>query len=127
MFCFRGTIFTMRDRIIVVSGLLSAIVLLSMIVFSTPLDVGPLGVLVFFTMVYVAFYSFLFSGLKLIRKIIHGDSCLKRREYIRIAVASFGSILFLLMNSFRFSMMISAAIALVFAVLGCFLLRKKNF
>ncbi len=110
---------------ITIIGIVSAVVLLVMLNFTTPTQIGPLGVLVFFTTVYILFFC-VFTGLwGVLRKILGKRGEMSRKEFLSVGVVAFAPIILLLIQAFT-SVNILTVIGVVFcAFLGCFLVNKR--
>lgn len=99
-----------------------AIILLVMMNFTTPMEVGPFGVLVFFTTIYVIMFG-VFSGLVQILYRLNKKK-MQRKGYVYAAVLAFAPIMLLLVRSFGGLSIWTTALSLVFVGLGCFLVKK---
>ncbi len=112
----------MFNRIMLFVSLVFAIVLLAMMNFTTPMEVGPFGVLLFFTTIYVIIFG-VFSGLVQIFYKMNKRQ-MKRKGYFYAAVLAFAPIMLLLVRSFGNLSLWTATLALIFVGLGCFLIKK---
>ena len=114
----------MFNRLMFLFSLVAIAVILAMINFTTPTGVGPLGVLVFFIMIYVVIYGIVNLIVGLFMKAggkKHGRN--KGRYYA--AMISFGPIMLLLVQSFGSLNLITAAMTVIFVILGCFVINKR--
>ena len=106
-------------------SLFAMFVLLMMLNFTAPLDIGPFGVLVFFTMIYVLVFG-IFFGLGRVCLLVSGaKGNVSTKFVIYVAVIAFGPIMLLLMRSFEMLNIISASAVVVFVMLACFLIKKR--
>ncbi len=112
----------MFNRLTLVLSFVAVVVILAMINFTTPTGVGPLGVLVFFMMIYVVLYGVINLIVQLFMK-AGGKKQLKSRYYA--AMISFGPIMLLLVQSFGSLNIITALMIGVFIFLGCFVIKKR--
>ena len=126
-FCFSsyGIMITMRDRIVMTIGLAAAAVMLWLLVFTTPFGIGPFGVLVFFTMIYIVLFSLLIATQVVFRRILGKSKGVSNKGYLYVIVISFSGMLIMLVNAFGESWVIAVLIGAVFGVLGCFLVNKR--
>lgn len=112
----------MISRLIALSSLLAVVVMLVMMNLTNPVEVGPLGVLVFFTMFYIAMFGLatwlVDMFLKVVKKTSH-----KRLSYA--AVIAFGPIMLLLLRSFGSLNLGTLGVVILFCFLGCFLVNKR--
>lgn len=112
----------MFNRLTLVLSFVAVVVILAMINFTTPTGVGPLGVLVFFMMIYVVLYGVINLIVQLFMK-AGGKKQFKSRYYA--AMISFGPIMLLLVQSFGSLNIITALMIGVFIFLGCFVIKKR--
>lgn len=105
-------------------SLVAIVILLAMINLTTPTGVGPLGVLVFFMMVYIVVFGLVNMVVMLFMKLI-GSKQGEQKQRMYAGVISFGPIMLLLVQSFG-SLNIATAIGVVaFIALGCFVINKR--
>ena len=97
-------------------------VCLAMMSLTTPTEVGPLGVLVFFAMLYVVAYGASILFVKLFRKLAGQQGI--RKERLQAAVVAFGPIMILLLQAFSILNLLSVVATVIFVALGCFLVNK---
>ena len=118
----------MGNRIVAISWLVAMIIMLGMMNLVAPSDIGPVGVLVFFILFYLISFDIYFLFVKLIRRILVGkkDGGLEKKYYWYAIIASFGNVLFLLMNSFRLDFWLTVFGAAIFVIFGCFFVNKKD-
>lgn len=100
------------------------IIILAMINLTTPTGVGPLGVLVFFTMIYIAIYGVINLMVVAFMK-ASGKKNGERKNRFLAAMISFGPIMLLLVQSFGSLNVITLLMVIVFVVLGCFVINKR--
>ena len=115
----------MRDRIVTILSLVALIVILAMLNFTTPVDVGPLGVLVFFVAVYLLMLGITIAIFKLFRKILKRKGKLDNKGHLYAGAMAFGPIILLLMRAINTNSWLSAFAAIVFVGLACFLIKKR--
>ena len=115
----------MLNRLIVLASLVAIVVLMIMINLTSPAEIGPLGVLVFFTMVYVVFFGVATGLVNLMRKVIGNRGGMRRKDYFFAAVIAFGPIMLLLVQSFNSLNLWTSGLVVVAVTLGCFLISKR--
>lgn len=98
-----------------------------MLNFTTPHKAGVLGVLVFFTMVFMVLFGLTYEIVKIFQRILKDKS--KQREKISeektimyATVVSFGPIILLVTRS---ASLVTIGLAGLFVFLGCFLIYKR--
>ena len=112
----------MFNRVMLLVSLALMIVLLAMMNFTTPMEVGPLGVLLFFTTIYVIVYGIVTWLVQIVYRMNKKKMGRKGRFYA--AVISFAPIMLLLVRSFGSLSILTGVLVLVFVGLGCFLVKK---
>ena len=105
-------------------SLVSVIIILAMINLTTPTGVGPLGVLVFFTMIYIAVYGVVNLMVAAFMK-ASGKKNGERKNRFYAAMISFGPIMLLLVQSFGSLNIVTILMVIVFVMLGCFVINKR--
>lgn len=114
----------MFNRLMLLLSLLAVIIILAMINLTTPTSVGPLGVLVFFTMIYIVIYGVVNLIVVAFMKANGKKGGEKKNRYYS-AMISFGPIMLLLIQSFGSLSVITVAMVMVFVALGCFVINKR--
>ncbi len=114
----------MFNRLMIVLSFVSVIIILAMINLTTPTSVGPLGVLVFFTMIYIAIYGIVNLIVAAFMK-ANGKKGNGRKNRYYAAMISFGPIMLLLIQSFGSLGIVTVAMTIVFVILGCFIINKR--
>jgi len=100
--------------------------ILLMLNFTSPLQAGATGVLVFFIMVFIFLYGVMYEVIKVVQKILSGAGKVKggaeKRAYMYATVAAFGPIILLTIRTLNvFTVMLVA----IFVFLNCFLIYKR--
>lgn len=115
----------MRKRLVFIFGLVAAIILMLLVNYTNPLEVGPLGVLVFFLAFYVVAFSVATFIVAIFRKMTKKRAKSKIEDLLYSAVIGFGPILLLLMKAFRVLNALTVGVAVIFVILGCFLIKNR--
>lgn len=121
----------MSNRFFVILSLASLILLLAMMNFTTPADIGPLGVLVFFTLVYAICLGLMvllcrgyFSTLsKMKKRPIEG---INKKSFYYGSVLAFAPILMIFMRSFGGLNFLEVFLIVLFVIISCFYISKKT-
>lgn len=113
----------MSRRLVPVMSLIAMIVLIVMMNFTTPVEVGPFGVLVFFTTFYIVMYGVALVLLKILQKILGKD--FGRKELAYVAVLAFGPIMLMLAKALGTMSWATVGLVVVFVMLACFLISKR--
>lgn len=114
----------MPKRLIPVSSLASAVILLLMLNFTTPTGVGPLGTLVFFIAVYILMFGIFTLVVKFFARILGRKP--SRKQYFYSAALAFGPIMLLLAQSMGSISILTVGLVVVFEFLACFLIKKRS-
>lgn len=110
---------------IVLSGMVSLAVMLALLNYSEPTSAGPFGVLLLFVSLYVFTFSFVFLIVKIYRKILQRKIYSEKADYFYSVVIGFGPIILLLMRAFDALNIWTVLLAVIFVILGCFLVRNR--
>lgn len=114
----------MPKHLIPVLSLLAAIVLLVMLNFTAPTDIGPFGVLMFFLACYVLMLGISLMLVKLFLKL--AGKKIGHRAYLYAAVIAFGPIMMLLIQSLGTLTPLTVVAVVVLILLVCFLIAKRK-
>ena len=116
----------MRDRIIPFLSLVALFVLLFMLNFTNPSNVGVFGVLVFFTMIFILVFGVVFTVVKIFQRILNPKNfTVSLKTFWYAAIVSFGPIILLLMQAFQTVSLLTVFLTIVFVFLGCFFVNKS--
>lgn len=115
----------MLNRLIILASLVAVIILMVMLNLTAPAEIGPLGVLVFFTMVYVVIFGVATGVVALMRKVSGNRGGMRKKDYFFAAIIAFGPIMLLLVQSFGSLSLWTVALIAIFVSLGCFLISKR--
>lgn len=114
----------MFNRLISFASLIAVVIILAMINLTTPTEVGPLGVLVFFIMVYLVVLGVVNLLVIFFRRMM-GHKERTRKEHYFAAMIAFGPVMLLLIQSFGVLNIATIAMTIMFVVLGCFVISKR--
>lgn len=113
----------MPKHLVPVLSFVAAAIILLMLNFTTPAEIGPLGVLVFFTMVYILMLGLGILLVKFFVKLLGRK--MRRKDYFYGAVVAFAPIMLMLVQSVGTISLFTVALVLSFTGLGCFLVSKR--
>ncbi|MBR3157360.1 hypothetical protein IKF20_02995 [Candidatus Saccharibacteria bacterium] len=102
---------------------LAALVLMMNLI--SPTEIGPFGVLLFFTTVYIAVFGFVTLFVFLFQRIAFKKDSYRGKDYLYSAIISFGPIMFLMARSFGAINLWTIALITIFIFLAEFLVYKK--
>lgn len=115
----------MLKKLMIFLSVIALVVILLFVNYTTPTEIGPFGVLIFFLAVYLFVFGLSLILISLLRAILKGKNRNKRLDYAYAVVFAFGPIMALLMRAFEILSWWTIAIPAVFVLLGCFLVKKR--
>ena len=113
----------MVNRLILLLSLVAVVVLIVIMNFFAPMDLGPFGVLLFFTMVYAVVFG-VCTGLVGIFAKLNGRAKMRRKDYTYAAMIALGPLMLLMVRSFGSFNYGTVALVAVCVGLGCFVVSK---
>ena len=96
-----------------------------MLNYTTPPEAGVLGVLVFFTMVFMVLFGTMAEVVKIFQRILkdkNGGEVSENKTYMNATVLAFGPSILLVTRS---ASAMTLVLMVIFVVLGCFLIHKR--
>ena len=115
----------MLNRVILFVSLLASVILASMLFFTAPADLGPLGIFVFFVMVYFVMLGITTLVTKMFVKLALKKKEMTWKDFEVAGVLAFWPVMVLVFISVGAANMVFSLIgATVFVVLSIFLIRK---
>ncbi|MBQ8996871.1 hypothetical protein IJ095_02505 [Candidatus Saccharibacteria bacterium] len=120
----------MRGKILPILSFLSLFGILFMLNYTSPVEAGVLGVLVFFTMIFILLFGVMVELIKIFQKILKDKNARHKKTdenkvYMYATVAAFGPIMLLMIQSFSSVNIFTVMLVAVFVFLGCFLIHKR--
>lgn len=113
----------MPKHLVSVMSLFAAVILLVMLNFTTPVGVGPFGVLVFFTTFYILMFGIALALVRFFARLTRSQH--SKKEYVYAAVVAFGPIMLMLAQSMGSMSLLTVGLTVGFVLLGCFFVSKK--
>lgn len=121
-----GIIRSMKHkRFMLALSLIGLAVLSLMLNFTSPTEIGPFGVLLFFTTVYLESFAIVVLVMGKFYEIALRRKDFRKKDYAYAIVASFSSIIFLMVRSFGMVNRWALGVILLFVVLAEFLVYKR--
>lgn len=115
----------MYMRALPIVSLSSVAILLVMLNFTTPSGIGPVGVLLFFCLVYLVMLGVMTGVVMLFRRITGKKDSVTHRDRLYGAILAFAPIMLLLAQSLGSISVLTIALVVIFVSLGCFLVAKR--
>ena len=114
-----------HNRIIYAIGIVGLAVLTTILLSTTPTEVGPVGVLLFFTTLYVVFFCVFTILFQSFARIAFKQKVIKNKDYLYAAVLAFGPVMLLMARSFGAINLWTVGLILIFLSLAEFLVYKR--
>ena len=114
-----------HNRVIYIISSIGLAVLLLMLLLTSPTDIGPLGVLLFFTTLYIVFFGLFTFILQTFMRIAYKKTNFKNKDYLYAAVLAFGPIMLLMARSFGAISLWTVSLIFIFLALAEFLVYKR--
>ena len=91
----------------------------------SPTEIGPFGVLLFFTTLYISVFGIVTLAMQIFYKLAFSKSSFRNKDYLYAAVAAFGPIMLLLARSFGAINLWTISLVFIFVFLAEFLVAKR--
>ena len=114
-----------HNRIIYIISIIGLAALILMLNLTSPTEIGPFGVLLFFTTVYVVFVGTFTLLLQVFLRTAFKRTSLTNKDYLYAAVLAFGPIMLLMARSFGAINLWTILLIVVFLSLAEFLVKKR--
>lgn len=114
-----------HNRVVYIISIAGLAVLLTMLNVTSPTEIGPIGVLLFFTTLYLEFFCLFSIVLQLFRQIALGKTSFRGKDYLYAAVFAFGPIMLLMARSFGAINLWTISLIILFLTLAEFLVYKR--
>ena len=108
--------------IISIAGLAALLVMLN---YTSPTDIGPFGVLLFFTTLYIFCFGMIAMLLQGFLRLAFKRETLHHKDYLYSAVLAFAPIMLLLVRSFGAINLWTIGLIVIFIALAEFLVAKR--
>lgn len=102
----------------------SLLLILGMLFFTSPVDIGPAGVLLFFTTVYIASFGLITKLMQLFCRLAFDREHFRGKDYLYSAVLAAAPSLFLIARSFGAITPVVVLLIVLFVTLTEFLVAK---
>ena len=115
-----------HNHLISATTLVGLIFLVLMLIFTSPTDIGPLGVLLFFTTVYAVAFGLITKLMQLFLRLAYKRKNFRPKDYLYSAILAFAPIMFLMARSFGAINFLTCFLIIAFVSLTEFLAVKFN-
>lgn len=114
-----------HNRLILAISIIGLAALFIMLNFTSPTEIGPFGVLLFFTTLYVTLFGIISLILWTFYRLAFKKETFRNKDYLYAAVMAFGPIMTLMVRSFGAINLWTVSLILIFLVLAEFLVAKR--
>lgn len=114
-----------HNRIAALTSIVGLAALLSILFLTSPTEIGPLGVLLFFTTVYITSFGIFLFFLGLFYKLAFKKELMRGKDYLYAAIMAFVPIMFLMARSFGAINLWTSSLIVLFTILAEFLVAKR--
>ena len=112
-------------RIISCISIIGLAALVLMLNFTSPTEIGPFGVLLFFTTLYLTIFGVTVLAMQAFYKLALNRSSFRKKDYFYAAVVAFGPIMILMARSFGAINLWTISLIFIFIFLAEFLVIKR--
>lgn len=106
-------------------GIVGLAALIAMLTLTSPTEIGPFGVLVFFTTLYASLLGLMSAIVSIFFRLTRKRDTLRGKDYLYAAVLAFGPIMLIMARSFGVVTPWTVALILIFLFLAEFLVMKR--
>ncbi|MBR2658913.1 hypothetical protein IKD57_03440 [Candidatus Saccharibacteria bacterium] len=114
-----------HNRLMFSISLIGLIVLAVMLATTSPTAIGPFGVLLFFTTLYITLFGILSLVLQIFYRLAFRKDTFTNKDYLYTAVMSFGPIMIMMARSFGAINLWTITLIILFLFLAEFLVYKR--
>lgn len=115
-----------HNRIISSISIIGLAALILMLSLTSPTEIGPLGVLLFFTTLYLTLFGIFVSALRIFYRLAFSREEFFGKDYLYAAVMAFGPIILLMARSFSAINAWTIGLVILLLVLAEFLVYKRT-
>ncbi|MBR1801993.1 hypothetical protein IJ768_02060 [Candidatus Saccharibacteria bacterium] len=113
------------SRVFLFMSIISAVILSAMLFFTTPADIGPLGIFVFFMMTYLVMLGIMTILIQIFVRFVYKRKKMGWKDYADAAILAFWPVMVLVFISLGASNLVFSLIGATISVaLILFLIRK---
>lgn len=114
-----------HNRFAICISIIGLAALILMLRFTSPTEIGPLGVLVFFTTLYASLFGVIALAMMAFFRFALGREVFRGKDYLYAAVLAFGPIMVLMARSFGAINFWTIGLIVLFLSLAEFLVMKR--
>ncbi len=114
-----------HNRVISRLSIIGLAALILMLALTSPTEIGPLGVLLFFTTLYLTIFGGVILIFQIFLRLAYKRKELRNKDYLSAAVLAFGPIMLLMARSFSAVNPWTISLIVMFIILAEFLVQKR--
>lgn len=114
-----------HSRVIYTLGIIGLAALILLMSFTSPTEIGPLGVLLFFTTLYLVLFSSASLLVYAFMRVAFRRNQFRGKDYLYAAVLAFGPVMLLMARSFGAISLWTIILIVLFLALAEFLVYKR--
>ena len=114
-----------HNRILITTSITGLAALILMLNLTSPTEIGPVGVLVFFTTLYVSVFGLVTLALQAFFYFAYKKHTLRGKDYLYAAILSFAPIMILMARSFSAITPWTICLIAIFLFLAEFFIYKR--
>ncbi len=114
-----------KNRILTIISIIGLAALIVMLNYTSPTEIGPLGVLLFFTTLYISIFGIVSFAMRIFYRLAFDRESFRGKDYLYAAVFSFGPIMLLMARSFGAISLWTVSLIIIFLALAEFLVAKR--
>ncbi len=114
-----------HNRVIYSISIVGLAALILMLNLLSPTEIGPLGVLLFFTTVFITFFGIIVFLFQTFIKLAFKRNKMHNKEYLYCAIFTFAPVMFLMARSFNSINLWTSSLITLFIILTEFFIYKK--
>ena len=114
-----------HNRFIVATSIIGLAAIFIMLNYTSPTEIGPFGVLLFFTTLYLTLFSVIALAMRVFYRLAYKKAAFRNKDYLYAAVMAFAPIMLLMARSFGAINLWTISLIVVFIFLGEFLVAKR--
>ena len=115
----------MKHNHVIIIGIIGLLSLTFMLNFTSPTKIGPFGVLLFFTTIYITIFCLIALLFQVFKRLAFKKSNLSNKDYLYCAVLAFAPIMLLMVRSFGVINLWTITLITLFVALAEFLVYKR--
>lgn len=112
-------------RLIYLISIIGLAALILMLINTSPTDIGPFGVLLFFTTLYLVLLGAVTFLVQTFKRIAFKKKSMNNKDYLYAAVLAFGPIMLMMARSFGAVNLWTVSLIIIFLALAEFLVYKR--